>query len=196
MYGIAPYEQDEPAIQTNRETKVAQRDNPAPTQYRVARFMAKVKLGQTDECWTWTGGTNEHGYGVFWNGARLEKAHRFSLRASGVEVPADLDVMHSCDNPACVNPAHLKAGATLENVNDMWAKGRATVRYARGTAQPMAKLNDDKASEIRALYKAGGWKQRELAEVYGVSQRVIWNVVNLKTWRNESGVVYETGRRK
>jgi len=145
-------------------------------------------------CVLWLAGTNEHGYGVFWNGVRLEKAHRFALRCSGIDPAADADVCHKCDTPACVNPQHLFVGATQDNVDDMWAKNRATVQYRRGTAQTQAKLDDVKAAEIRHLWARGGLKQRDIAVMYGVSQRAVWNVIHKLNWFAESGVVIERGR--
>lgn len=148
-------------------------------------------------CWLWIGGSNEHGYGIFWNGARLEKAHRFSLRAHREpNLPDDADVRHSCDMPACVNPEHLSAGTTLDNVTDMWARSRATVQIRTGTAQSQAKLDDQKVADIRRLYRTGLYRQCDLADDYGVAQSQIWKVVNHRGWKKPSGVELERGRGK
>lgn len=161
---------------------------------RRSRFARKVVKAGPAECWLWQAGVNEHGYGVFWNGERLEKAHRFALRAEGVRVDADADVCHTCDNPPCVNPSHLFVGTAQTNNDDMWNKARATVIRRRGTAQNQAKLTDEKAAEIRALWATGDWKQRDLADIYGVSQRLIWNVIHAKNWFAASGKIIEYGR--
>jgi hypothetical protein len=163
---------------------------------RIARFEAKCIPEPNSGCKLWFGGCNEHGYGVFWNGERLEKAHRFALRASGVSVADDQDVRHRCDTPACVEPSHLAAGSTQENVDDMWARSRATVQRRRGTAQTQAKLSDEAAVAIRAGYVPGVTKQRDIADLYGVSQRAIWNVLNGRNWTKPSGleVVRGVGR--
>lgn len=164
-----------------------------PTAARIARFEAKTIPEPNTGCLLWTGGINEHGYGVFWNGERLEKAHRFALRAAGVEVPTDLDVRHTCDTPGCVEAQHLVVGTTLENVADMWLRRRAAVQHRRGTMQVGAKLDDAKALQIRVMYAFQEANQYELAERYGVSQRTIWNVVNGRLWRHESGLVVRKG---
>lgn len=145
-------------------------------------------------CWLWFCGVNEHGYGVFWNGSRIEKAHRFSLRAYRTGPTEDQDVRHNCDNPACVNPDHLLIGLTQDNVDDMWRRKRATVQIRRGTAQTQAKLNDDKAAAIRRRYATGRWTQYELADEFGVSQAIVWMVIHGKLWTAPSGVVVERGR--
>ena len=157
------------------------------------RFWDKVDVRGADECWPWIGGKNEHGYGVFWNGERLEKAPRFSFRAF-VGVLARTQVCrHDCDNPACVNPAHLSSGMAQDNVDDMWARKRATVQMRRGTAQAQAKLTDAAAAEIRSRWAAGVEKQRDLAAEFGVSQRLVWNVIHGKNWFAPSGVILVRG---
>lgn len=161
---------------------------------RLDRFEAKFVPEPNSGCWLWTGGINEHGYGIFWNGERLEKAHRFSYRTAGNELSADLDLLHRCDTPACVNPDHLFTGTAQSNVDDMWAKGRATVQRRRGTAQTQAKLTDAYAADIRRLYAAGRYNQYELAFLYEVSQSIVWKVIHRHLWKEPSGVVIERNR--
>lgn len=169
--------------------------NPAPTVERFHRFEAKFIPEPNSGCWLWIGGVNEHGYGIFWNGNRLEKAHRFALRAyREPDLDPEADVCHRCDNPACVNPDHLFAGDAQANTDDMWAKQRATVQRRIGTAQTQAKLDDQKADDIRHLYRTTPLTQYDIADLYGVSQSVIWAVVNKKRWSRPSGVIVETGR--
>lgn len=169
---------------------------PKVTAERFARFEAKTMPVPFSGCVIWLAGTNEHGYGIFWNGERLEKAHRFALRAHGVILPDYADVCHKCDTPACVNPLHVFMGTAQANTDDMWAKSRATVQKRRGTAQTQAKLTDETADEIRRLWATGLYKQRDIAADFGVSQRAVWNVIHRKNWFAESGVVVEKGRGK
>jgi hypothetical protein len=87
----------------------------------LQRFWAKVAVGPG--CWEWTAGT-QYGYGRFVLGGRTFKAHRLSYEISVGVIPDGLKVLHHCDNPPCVNPAHLFVGTHADNVRDREAKGR------------------------------------------------------------------------
>lgn len=90
-------------------------------------------------CWNWTGYKDRKGYGRATLGGRSGRstgAHRLALIAIGKSL-ADADlVLHHCDNPACINPAHLFVGTQADNMRDMHAKGRAVSNRGRTFKKP------------------------------------------------------------
>lgn len=92
---------------------------PAPRTIRD--FWARVD--RSGECWVWTGPVNRHGYGTWSEPGFRGLAHRYAL--SQTEPPADpsLFACHRCDNPPCVNPAHLYWGTAADNARDVMERG-------------------------------------------------------------------------
>lgn len=86
-----------------------------------ARFWSRVDVGPRSQCWPWRGGTDRHGYGVTGFGSR--RAHRVAFDLFFGEPSGH--VMHSCDNPICCNPHHLRDGTHSDNMRDMAQKGRS-----------------------------------------------------------------------
>jgi hypothetical protein len=87
------------------------------------RFWGKVRIGPG--CWEWQAATaGQTRYGVISDGTRMVYAHRFAYERTVEPVPADLVVMHICDNPRCVRVSHLTVGTVKDNVHDMLRKGR------------------------------------------------------------------------
>jgi hypothetical protein len=146
------------------------------------RYWAKVDKRGPNECWLWTGALNEHGYGVFNPDGRHSgptvKAHRFVLGLTDPRL-SKLLIRHSCDNPPCVNPAHLSTGSHADNAADMVSRQR----QARGSRAGMAKLTEKQVAEI-LLRASAGELQRIIAAEYEVSRPTISRIVNRKGWRH------------
>ena len=98
------------------------------TEIGTAKFWERVK--KTDDCWFWTGGLNNYGYGLLSVSDRRELSHRLSWTMHFGPIPQGLCVLHHCDVPACVNPSHLFLGDNLDNIRDRHSKGRTVIRPA------------------------------------------------------------------
>lgn len=113
------------------------RDAPLDLPEVAGRFWSKVDKGPG--CWTWTGATQNYGYGAVTIHGLTRRAHRVSWELAHGPIPDGLHVCHRCDNPPCVNPDHLFLGTAQDNVDDKDAKGRGRnqvgpwVRRARRT---------------------------------------------------------------
>lgn len=145
----------------------------------ATRFWAKVQI--TPGCWEWTAARNRAGYGRLRLGRVGQVshiyAHRFSYELHNGPIPDDMLVRHSCDNPPCVNPAHLLTGTPADNMRDKAERGRCNPPL--GERNPLAKLTADKVREIRA----SGLSDTKLAAAYGVSQSNISMIRSGRTWK-------------
>ena len=142
-------------------------------------------------CWEWRGSRDRSGYGMIWLDTRMHRSHRISWELSKGPIPKGLWVLHRCDNPPCVRPGHLFLGNVIDNVRDMMAKGRyrqGAHNPRRGENSPHSKLTDDKAREIRALYKSGGHSYSSLARRFGVAKSTIECIVRRKKWAHVADV--------
>lgn len=91
------------------------------------RFWRKVAKGEADDCWPWLGVTkqSDRPYGMIWANGRHRQATQVSWElARGKPFPAGMMACHTCDNPICVNPAHIWPGTMSQNIKDAVAKGR------------------------------------------------------------------------
>jgi hypothetical protein len=136
------------------------------------RFFKYFVRGAPDECWNWTGAKREFGYGQIRRGEKSVRAHRASYEMFVGEIPDGLYVLHHCDNPACVNPAHLFLGTHQDNMNDMCDKGR----IARV-------LTIEKAREIKQLIADGKMSKTEIARLYNVGYSLINDIAKGKKWK-------------
>jgi HNH endonuclease len=104
------------------------------------RFWSKVD--KSGDCWVWTGSRDLKGYGKINIGCTPTLAHRVSWQIKSGDIPEGLFVLHRCDNPPCVNPAHLFIGTAGDNVQDMMSKGRQRKGWIRcGKGHPMSGSN-------------------------------------------------------
>lgn len=146
------------------------------------RFWQKVT--KTDGCWVWNGALSRAGYPVLGDGAaKTVYGHRVSYELANGSIPAGRYVCHTCDNRACVNPAHLFAGTPKDNMQDCVRKGRLANGSRPGELHSNAILSEQDVLAIRAAL-ASGVKSSSLQVQYGVSKSNIQCIKHRRSWRH------------
>lgn len=143
-------------------------------------------------CWEWKGTLSE-GRGVVTIGGRRDYAYRVAFEVWSGPIPEGLFVCHDCDNPRCINPAHLFAGTHDDNVADMVSKDRSI----HGTRNHYAVLEPDAVTQIRKLLSAG-ITQDAISRQFNVARTTVSAISTGRSWRRvqESAIVYRPGEPK
>lgn len=148
---------------------------PANTADRLAAYTAPGENGCLEFI-----GTLSMGYGKIRVNGKKVAAHRLAYILAKGPIPEGLFVLHSCDNPACVNPEHLFVGTQKDNVNDMILKGRQA--QVRGELQARSILKVEQVKEIKRLLQSQSLSYTEIANRYNVSNAVIKGIAYGKNW--------------
>lgn len=182
-----------------------------PIQPVEPRFWARVDKKGPDECWEWTGNKAGKGYGAISVNGRRHYVHRVSLYlAEEFDLDSPLFVLHRCDNPRCVNPAHLFTGTQNDNIQDAKAKGRMAFQIGKGywpsgddhpsrrwSAEVRARIiaphtgeNSSRSklteADIAQMFelRTAGMLLREIADRFSVSRSNVCLILNRKAWRH------------
>lgn len=155
------------------------------------KFWGKVKrTDNPDECWEWKGYT-EKGYGlVFYNGKKMW-AHRLALILSGFPDQHELLACHSCDNPSCCNPNHLRFDTHQSNTHDAVSRNR----HAWGERNGHSRLTENDVIDIRTRYQAGT-PAGILAKEFGVGNGYIGDIVVGRKRKLDGGPISSSPHRK
>lgn len=136
-------------------------------------------LKKENGCIEWSGSKNDKGYGEIRGSNRMKKryVHRLAFELFVHPLVDDVQVLHECDNPPCLNPAHLFLGSNLDNVLDKISKGR----QPRGENHGQSKLSDEQVIQAR-LMREKGMSYKKIADKLGVWPMTIWNIVKRIHW--------------
>lgn len=136
-----------------------------------------------DSCWAldpqtgcheWQARTDKKGYGRKKVAGRERRAHQLAWEQANGPIPNSLHVLHRCDNPGCVNVAHLFLGTNADNTQDKVAKGRQAkgeglARLVRAGRVATSKINETDVERIRDIHRAGV-SQVEIGAYFGIDQ--------------------------
>lgn len=132
------------------------------------------RIQKTDSCWLWTGTTNQYGYGIFLlPGERPVRAHRYAYEFFVGKIPRGKIVMHTCDNPPCVNPKHLRLGTKADNNRDTAIKRR----HHYGLDHWNGRLSNADIQDIRRSTETTS----ALARKYGVDYSHIYRIRKMES---------------
>lgn len=139
------------------------------------RLISIAQDGPHSKCWPVNKNIGKDGYGILRVNGRKERAHRlmFALYFPNVEAPV---VRHTCNNPACINPAHLRAGTPLDNAMDRVFSSRGG--DLKGEKNGRAKLTQEQVLEIRSSDLSGA----ELGRKYGISKAMACRIKRGNAW--------------
>lgn len=144
------------------------------------RFWSFVTI-KRGACWDWNGALDKQGYGRLSDRSipsHFHRAHRVSYEIAYGPILPGLLVLHRCDRPQCVNPAHLFLGTNGDNARDMVSKNR----HAKGSIRGRAKLKEEDIPAIRALQ--GLLSSRKVAQRYGVAKYTIQLIWQRRNWNH------------
>ena len=152
------------------------------TARRDPRFWSKTQ--PRNGCLEWVGYRDRQGYGRLMRKAVQSSpliAHRYAYTLAVGPIPPGAVVMHTCDNPPCVKPEHLRIGTQADNIHDRDAKGHHRPGRLIGAAHPQAKLTDDDVAEIRRLRRAGV-RGRVIAARFGICLSRVYGIGTGHAW--------------
>ena len=136
----------------------------------LKRFMNFVRSD-----WQWVGGKNKYGYGAFYINHKSKGAHCISYELFNGPIPEGMCVLHSCDDPGCVNPECLHLGTKKDNTHEMMDRRR----------NKHIILTKQSVEEIKTLLAQRKYKQREIASMYGVKNSTIGMISSGKNWSDK-----------
>jgi lambda repressor-like predicted transcriptional regulator len=153
----------------------------SPHLIESAKRRLSERVVRSGDCMLWQGCRGSRGYGLMAVGKyNREATHRVAWAiANNKRPPAGMHVMHSCDTPQCVNPAHLSIGTAKDNQRDSVNKGRKN--SLKGSANKWAKTTEDALITAAALF-ANGHTYRSISARLGISRAALVKTLQGHRW--------------
>lgn len=144
-----------------------------PLKFAERRLRANL-APMPNGCIEWTGYRDRNGYGHMRVGDGKMRPHRLVWLLANGPIPDGLIVRHSCDNRACCNLDHLSLGTQLDNVNDMFERGRG--RKAKGYDHPRA-VGPEIEAAVVARWRSHEVTQKQLAAELGINRTTVQRIL-------------------
>lgn len=143
----------------------------------AAATFEQLVTRNTDDCTLWPFSVNSRGYGQLGVNGVSTSVHVLACERAHGPRPEGMQVAHSCGVRRCLNPRHVRWATPAENEADKVAHGTAGVGVSNGNA----KLTESQVRVIRAA-AAGGARQVDLAEVFGISTHHVADIRDGRYW--------------
>jgi DNA-binding XRE family transcriptional regulator len=147
------------------------------------RFWARAHPDPNTGCWHWSGSLRDYRFGreypIFMVDRKTVSVHRWSYEHFNGPIPEGMFVLHSCDNPLCVSPDHLRVGTHDDNMGDKVKRQR----QVRGERVHTNVLTED---EVRVIRAVTDMSQQELADLYDVARTTISAIQRGVNWKHLS----------
>lgn len=155
-------------------------NSPWTAEAHAFRFWSRVVPSDTG-CWEWAGPKDRRGYGLFPYHRTYYRAHRFMHLLVTGNIPDGAFACHRCDNPGCVNPAHLFIGTAMDNAIDREQKGRG--RRLVGIEHPRAKFSAETIGAVRRTYIPWRHGYVKTGRLFGMSAGNVQRIIEGRIWR-------------
>ena len=155
----------------------------------LLRIESKINKKDVQDCWLWTGALgghkvgSDHQYPSMHYKQKTARAHRVLYELTYGEIPKGFVLMHSCDNPKCMNLSHISLGTQQHNMRDAVIKGRINLPTPKyGEDNPNSKFTDEQVVQMRKDYQEGEFTSRGGAEKFGVNRSTFQRIINGKNY--------------
>jgi hypothetical protein len=147
---------------------VNEKNEPSDKAYRLKPIQYTINEGG---CWECVSHSGNKGYPVFTRNKKRDYLSRYMFEMFVEPIIDNNVILHSCDNPKCINPQHLSQGTKPDNVADMVSKGRQSKGMTHNR-----KLSLDEVIEIKKLIIEGKYSEETIGNMFGVRQSSIHKI--------------------
>lgn len=144
------------------------------------KFWSKVDVTVDSKCWVWKNSKDKWGYGKFGVDRKIVRAPRVAFFLRNGRWPNH--ACHRCDNPSCVNPAHIYDGNPKTNAEDREKRFSHKRPSVCGEKSGRSILTENQVLRIRREYKETGIGMIALSKKYGCSLTNIQHITARKSW--------------